>query len=203
MRFTYPTRTSRVRIFLLTVLPPLPKPAAQLRRKPSRRVAAGGPAWGWLEFLVLSQTVLPALLFVPGMSAVRTPTRIAAYLVAPLAWVFVAWRGRGDRPGARSFPARPWLMFCTVWLTLSILHPDAYSLDDGHGAGGALHLDLVARVLGSRGPDVEPADPPAAGDPVSLQRGQRAGGSRAGLPPRGLQSAGHPRDEEQSSGART
>ena len=122
--------------------PPLPKPAAR-GRKPARSVAAGGPGWGWLEWLVLSQTVLPALMFIPGLSAVRTPTRIAAYLVSPLAWVFVAWRGEGDRPGARSFPARPWLIFCTAWLTLSILHPDAYSLTTAT-AKAALYIAILS-----------------------------------------------------------
>jgi hypothetical protein len=92
---------------------------------------------------VLSQTAFPALMFIPGMSVIRTPTRVAAYLAAPLAWVFVAWCGRGDRPGGRSFPARPWLMFCTVWLTLSILHPDAYSLTTAI-AQAALYVAILS-----------------------------------------------------------
>jgi hypothetical protein len=70
---------------------------------------------------------LPALLFVPGLSAIRTPLRVAAYLVTLVAWFFVARRGTG-RAAARSFPARPWLMFCTGWLVLSIFHPNGFSL---------------------------------------------------------------------------
>jgi hypothetical protein len=91
----------------------------------------------------MSQTVLPALMFIPGMAAIRTPVRVAAYLVAPLAWVAVAWRGRNDGPGARSFPARPWLMFCTVWLALSILHPGAYSLTTAT-AQAALYIAILS-----------------------------------------------------------
>src|SRR4051794_22657829 len=88
-----------------------PSPAA----RPGAARAARGPAprlpWGWLEVFVLSQTFLPALLFVPGITAVRTPIRIAAYAIAPVAWFFVARRARRS-PGAESFPARPWLLFC-------------------------------------------------------------------------------------------
>ena len=98
---------------------------------------------------MLSQTVLPALMFIPGLSVVRTPTRIAAYLVAPLALVFIAWRGRGERPGARSFPARPWLVFCTVWLTLSILHPEPYSLPAAT-AQAVLYLAILSPAFWAR-----------------------------------------------------
>jgi hypothetical protein len=85
--------------------------------------------WTWLEWFVVSQTVLPALLFVPGVSMARTPVRVAAYLVAPVAWFMIAWRG--GTPGAvsgKSFPARPWLLGCIAWLILSIFHPNVYSL---------------------------------------------------------------------------
>ena len=40
------------------------------------------PEWGWLEWFAIGQTALPALMFIPGLSAVRTPSRIAAF-----AWV--------------------------------------------------------------------------------------------------------------------
>src|SRR5437879_43578 len=102
-----------------------PPPPAR-GRVPARRAASRAPAWGWLEVFVLSQTFLPALLFVPGLSAARTALRIAAYAIAPVAWFFVA---RGRRlPGADSFPARPWLLAATAWLSLSVLHPNSYSL---------------------------------------------------------------------------
>src|SRR3954471_2025811 len=106
---------------------PGPPPAAPAARSGAARAAqrpARGPRWGWLEVFVLSQTFLPALLFVPGMSAVRTPLRIAAYAIAPAAWCFVAWRGR-RHAGVDTFPARPWLFFCAGWLLLSIAHPNS------------------------------------------------------------------------------
>jgi hypothetical protein len=105
---------------------PSPSPRRNSPAKPARRLRM---PWGWLEWFVISQTVLPALLFVPGVSDARTPVRIAAYLVAPLAWFMIAWRGgpNGALTG-NSFPARPWLLACIAWLLLSIFHPNVYSL---------------------------------------------------------------------------
>jgi hypothetical protein len=93
----------------------------------ARASADRPPRWGWLELFVLSQTFLPALLFVPGLSAVRTPVRIASYLIAPAAWLALVLKGR--RPAAAdTFPARPWLLFCAGWLVLSIAHPNSFTI---------------------------------------------------------------------------
>src|SRR4051794_7466685 len=95
--------------------PPGARPPVRAKvRANARARRAKGPPWGWLEVFVLSQAFLPALLFVPGLSAVRTPLRIAAYAIAPVAWSFIAWRGRRSA-GADSFPARPWLLAATAW----------------------------------------------------------------------------------------
>jgi hypothetical protein len=81
---------------------------------------------------VLSQLVLPALLFLPGVSAIRTVDRVAAYSIGLLIWGLVAWRGR-PAVGVRSFPARPWLLFCCGWLVLMLAHPNNYSLKTALG----------------------------------------------------------------------
>ena len=111
---------------------PRPKPGPPSGRKPSRPVKGQTARirWGWLEWFIVSQTALPALVFVPGVSAsptVRNVTRIAAYVMALLAWVMVARRGRAS-VGITTFPARPWLLCVIGWLTLSIGHPGIYSL---------------------------------------------------------------------------
>src|SRR3954471_11884236 len=124
---------------------PGPPPAAPAARSGAARAAqrpARGPRWGWLEVFVLSQTFLPALLFVPGLSAVRTPLRIAAYAIAPVAWFFVAWRGR-RAAAADSFPARPWLLVATAWLALSVLHPNSYTIVAA-AAQAALYIAVLA-----------------------------------------------------------
>jgi hypothetical protein len=106
------------------------------------RLRPRASGWGWLEVFVLSQTVLPALLFVPGLSAGRTPIRIAAYAIAPLAWFFVARRER-RRPGSDSFPARPWLLCSAAWIGLSVLHPNSYSIVAAAAQAG-LYLAVIS-----------------------------------------------------------
>lgn len=83
-------------------------------------------SWGWLEIVILAETLFPAILFIPGVSKIRTVTRIAAYAITLIAWFFVL---RRERPavGADTFPARPWLLFTTVWLALSVFHPNAHT----------------------------------------------------------------------------
>jgi hypothetical protein len=85
------------------------------------------PPWGWLEWFVLTVTLLPGLLFLPGVGAVRTLTRVAVYMAAPAAGVMVLRQGR-PAPWAKGFPARPWLIFAAGWLVLSLLHPNTYTL---------------------------------------------------------------------------
>jgi hypothetical protein len=96
--------------------------------------------WGWLEVVVLAGTVLPALLFIPGVSKVRTVTRIASYAIMPLAWFFVARRQRKPL-GAGTFPARPWLLFSGAWLALSVFHPNAHTLLSA-AAQAALYITI-------------------------------------------------------------
>jgi hypothetical protein len=123
---------------------PAPVVRAPGRPRPNRPAArpARRPAWGWLEWFVLSQTIFPALMFVPGLSAIRTPLRMAAYAMAPVAWFMVARSGR-RRAGSDSFPARPWLLATSAWLVLSILHPNSYSLV-ASTAQAALYISVLS-----------------------------------------------------------
>jgi hypothetical protein len=98
---------------------PSPPPAA---KKPATRVAPM-PRWGWLEWFVIAQTALPALMFIPGLSVVRTPARIAAFSIALVAWGAIALQGKRPRVGP-GFPAAPWLTATVGWLGLMIFHPD-------------------------------------------------------------------------------
>jgi hypothetical protein len=97
---------------------------------------------GWAEAVIAAQTFIPAVLFVPGLSSVRTVSRVAAYAVAPLAWVAVALLGRRGA-GSGSFPARPWLLACAVWLGLSVFHPHANSPVSA-AAQAALYVSVFA-----------------------------------------------------------
>jgi len=116
-----------------TPRPPTNRPAAG-RRPPAPAVPPKkGPRWGWLEWFVVSQTALPALLFLPGVSAVRTANRVSAYAVALAAWASLSRRPRPAGAPPTGFPARPWLLFSIAWLVLSVAHPNTYSMAAGFG----------------------------------------------------------------------
>ena len=112
--------------------------------KPTARVSAKFtpmPPWGWLEWFMVTQTALPALMFVPGLSVVRTPSRIAAFSIALVAWGAIAANGIRPRAG-RGFPAIPWLAGAIGWLCLMILHPDGNTWLSRFG-----HVTLYTAIL--------------------------------------------------------
>ena len=101
--------------------------------------------WGVLECFIISQTALPALLYFPGTQAIRVPIRMAPFALslAGLAW----WLSREAPPGqAPPHPARPWLVACAAYLTLSILHPNTNSPLAGL-AQTALYVSVLAPVI--------------------------------------------------------
>jgi hypothetical protein len=86
---------------------------------------------GFLEWFAVGQTLLPALLFVPGNQPFRAAIRASAFLislVALLRWYF----GRKSSQAVRH-PAYRWLMFVLVVLSAMILHPDTDNLLAGVG----------------------------------------------------------------------
>ena len=89
----------------------------------------GGPApkLGWLpsgfvEWFAVGQTLLPALLFLPGSQAYRLPIRTGAYAVSLVAFS-IWWFDRGGRQRGKH-PATGWIMLTVLWLALMLLHPD-------------------------------------------------------------------------------
>jgi hypothetical protein len=126
-------------------------PAAFGRRNPIHAAAARAPrlgffrAWGWLEWMILAQTAIPALLFVPGVSPIRTFLRVASFLIALLAWAVVGLSGR--KALGRGFPAAPWLAAGAAWLAATaVLHPRNNSLAAGF-AQAALNIAILCPAL--------------------------------------------------------
>jgi hypothetical protein len=93
-----------------------------------------GASWrpsGLLEWFAISQTALPALLYLPGNQSFRTLIRAAAFAVSLLA--FGHWFvGRRPRFPVRH-PALPWLAGVLCILAAMIAHPDTYSIVAGLG----------------------------------------------------------------------
>jgi len=106
-----------------------PRPRSPRPRPAPPGQPTKGPGWGWLEWTVLAQTAIPALLFVPGLSSIRILTRVGTYAFVVAAWAAVGLLGRRRNGGA--YPAQPWLIFCAGYLLLSILNPYTNSLTSG------------------------------------------------------------------------
>src|SRR5438874_5165294 len=88
--------------------------------------------WGFLEWFVLAQVILPALLYVPGSQSFRAPIRIAPFalsLAGMVVWVYAA---RRIRPHVAVMP----LVCIIAYLTLMIASPTTNSLLSGAGKGG-------------------------------------------------------------------
>jgi hypothetical protein len=81
---------------------------------------------GLAEWFVISQTALPALLYLPGSQAYRLPVRVGAYAISLYAFV-VWWFDRGGRHPGRH-PAERWLSFVFLCLVLMMAHPGTVDL---------------------------------------------------------------------------
>jgi hypothetical protein len=87
--------------------------------------------WGWIEWAILLQTVMPALLFIPAIaySKMKVVLRVSAFGISLLAWVSLSLWGR---PAVgRKFPAQAWLAAAGAWLALEIFHPTTNTLISG------------------------------------------------------------------------
>ena len=78
---------------------------------------------GFVEWFAVGQTLLPALLFLPGSQPFRLPIRTGAYAVSLLAFA-MWWFDRGGRQRGKH-PATGWITLMLVWLALMMLHPDS------------------------------------------------------------------------------
>jgi len=102
------------------------------------KLAAMAPRWGFAEWFVISQTALPALLYLPGTQPFRVLLRIlpfGASLVA-LCLFRVSW----------SHPATRWLAAALAYLVVMIFHPATNTLLAGF-AQVMLCLAVVAPLF--------------------------------------------------------
>ena len=100
------------------------------------------PRWrpsGFVEWFAVGQTLLPALLFLPGSQAYRFPIRTGAYAVSLCAFV-VWWFDRGGQ-GRGKHPASGWIMLTLLWLGLMMLHPETAPL------AGVAQVSLYFAIL--------------------------------------------------------
>lgn len=101
--------------------------------------------WGWLEWFLIAQTFIPAVLFLPGVTAIRPMVRVASFGLALFAWFIIYQSGR-KRSGTESFAASTWLLCVAGWLCLVILHPNTNSLVAGL-AHAMLYISVFSPVF--------------------------------------------------------
>ena len=95
------------------------------------------PRLGWLECILLAQTLLPAMMFIPQLLPLRLLTRVASFALPIMAWGYFIFSGR-KVAGGRLYPPVFPLMFIMGWLTLSIMHPTVNTLTSAMCAVGII-----------------------------------------------------------------
>jgi hypothetical protein len=104
----------------------------------------GAPGWGLIEWFLIGQIALPALLYLPGTHAFRVPLRIAPYGLSVLALLW--WMHRQPAKRLSPHPACPWLIAVLVCLGVMVFHPTTNSYVAGL-AQMMLYLSVLAPVF--------------------------------------------------------
>ena len=103
--------------------------------------------WNFAEWFILSQTFLPALLYLPGTQPLRVPIRVASYGISLAALIcYLAAANSRARILSRLHPSTPWLLAAVVYLGLMVFHPTTNSLLSGL-AQVCLYVAILAPVL--------------------------------------------------------
>jgi hypothetical protein len=95
--------------------------------------------WGFAEIFVVSQTALPALLYLPGTQAFRLPIRVSAFAISLAA--FAWWHLQGDVRLA-AHKAYSWVAAVMALLTVMLFHPATSSVQ-----GGLAHMAVYFSVM--------------------------------------------------------
>jgi len=96
--------------------------------------------WGLAEFFVVSQTAIPALLFLPGTQGIRLYVRVASFAISI---GLLLWWAFGEAKDSRRHPSQPWLVTFLIYTALMILHPFTSS-----ALAGVAQIVLYVAVMG-------------------------------------------------------
>ncbi len=95
--------------------------------------------WGFAEVFVISQTALPALLYLPGTQALRVPIRVSAFAISLAA--FAWWQVQSNvRPAAHK--SYSWVASVMALLAVMLFNPGTSSL-----VGGLAHMMVYFAVM--------------------------------------------------------
>ena len=95
---------------------------------PRQQAAHATVPWGFAELFIISQSALPALLFLPGTQAFRLPIRTAAFAISLAAFV---WWLIESTVQVRHSRAQSWVAAVMALLAVMLFHPQTPSLGGG------------------------------------------------------------------------
>ena len=112
-----------------------PNPVHQKHGRPALRLKGrANPSlfhdWGIPEWFIVSQALLFAALFIPGVSVIRLLTKVASFGASLLA-LWLVWRKGGLENKMRAFKPARWLVCMIVILCVMVFHPDTNSMIAG------------------------------------------------------------------------
>jgi hypothetical protein len=113
------------------------QPAA---RRPIVAVRETRVPWGFPEVFVISQTLLPALLYLPGAQDIRLWLRMAPFLLSLAA--FAWWLLLREEETRRPHPATAWIVGVMCLLGIMMFHPLTPSF-----VGGLAHTAVYFAVI--------------------------------------------------------
>src|SRR4051794_28687869 len=92
---------------------------------PVRSSGSAARGGGFLEFFVIAQIMLPALLYLPGTQPLRVPIRVAPFALSLIG--FIVWQALPHKR-VRWHPAAPLLAFVLVYLAGMVGMPTTNTL---------------------------------------------------------------------------
>ena len=121
-----------------------PPPLAMARAKAAPRPHLGTPSpWGFPEWFIIGQMLLPALLYLPGSNAFRLPIRIAPFAISLLGFLYLPVKSANP---TTAHPARRWLLWAMAYLAAMVFHPTTNSFLSG-AAQVMLYLCVMAPLF--------------------------------------------------------
>jgi hypothetical protein len=99
----------------------------------------GKAKWGFPEIFVISQTALPAMLYLPGNQGIRLSLRVSAFAISLVAFVWWQLQSESRAPAHRSYS---WVAAVMALLAVMLFNPYTTSL-----VGGLAHMMVYFAVM--------------------------------------------------------
>jgi len=117
----------------------LPNSAAQ----PHSAATTTAARWGFAEFFVVSQTLIPALLYLPGTQPFRLYIRVASFAIS---FATLGWWAVAVAKTSRPHRVQPWIFAALAYLVVMFFHPLTVSTFAGL-AQFVLYLSVMAPIF--------------------------------------------------------